>query len=60
MTGVAQTKVWRIVHRDGFYLYHLQIVQNLLLGDYASILLFCEQLELWPQILLDVLFTDQA
>jgi hypothetical protein len=34
--GVAQTQVWRLLRHDGFYPYHFQRVQHLLLGYYTN------------------------
>jgi hypothetical protein len=36
MAGVAQTQVWRILHHDYLYPYHLQRVQFLLFGDFVN------------------------
>jgi hypothetical protein len=40
-TGVPRMQVWRILHHDGLYPYHLQRVQHLLPNDYEQCLLFC-------------------
>lgn len=60
VTIVAQTQVWRILHHDGFYLYHLQCVYNLLPEYYVNRFQFCEWLQRRLHILCDFLFTDKA
>lgn len=42
-----------------FFVYPLQRGQNLLLGGHTIHIQFCEYLELWLQILLDILFMDE-
>ena len=41
---VPQTRVWRTLHAEGMYPYHVQRVQHLLTGDFAEWLNFCN----WP------------
>lgn len=60
LTGLTQKQVWRILHRDGFCLYQLQRIQQLLPGDHTSFLWICERLQPCLQILPDILFTDEA
>ena len=60
MTNVAQSQVWRILHNDGFYLYHLQRIQHFLPGDHIRCAQFFEWLQTQLQILPVFLFTDEA
>jgi hypothetical protein len=59
-SGIAQTQVWRILHHDGLYPYHLQRVQHLLPGDHATRVRYCEWLQPRLHNLHDILFTDEA
>jgi hypothetical protein len=59
-TGVAPTQVWRILHTGGFYLYHLQSVQHLLLEDHATYVQCCKWLQVHLHVLPDIIFMDEA
>jgi hypothetical protein len=59
-TGVPRTRVWRILHSDGLYPYHLHRVQHLLPRDYAPHVEFCEWLQANLGLLPHILFTDEA
>jgi hypothetical protein len=59
-TGTAVTHEWMIVLDDGPFVYHLQRVQNTLLGGNISHVHLCEYLQLWLQILLDILFMEEV
>jgi hypothetical protein len=59
-TAIALTQIWMLLCGDFFFfLYQLQKVQNLLLGGHTIHIQFCEYLELWLQILMDMLFMDE-
>jgi hypothetical protein len=60
ITGVALTQVCRILHTGGFYPYHLQRVQYVLLEDHAPFVQRYECLEVCVDSLPDILFTDAA
>jgi len=62
--GVHRNTVWRILHEDRLYPYHLQCVQGLKLEDLPCCVRFCqwclEQCARHPQFLWKLLFTDEA
>jgi hypothetical protein len=60
MTGVVQTRVWRILHHDCFYPYHFKKVQHLLPGDHAHRVQFCERKQPWLHTMHDILFMDET
>jgi hypothetical protein len=60
ITGVPPTQVWRILHSDSLYPYHLQRFQHLLPWDYAPHVVFCEWLQSNLDLLPHILFTDEA
>jgi len=57
--GVSRTRVWRTLHGDGVYSFHLQPVQNLHPGDSAMRLEFCLWLHNNRKMLPLILFTDE-
>ena len=57
---VPQTRVWRILHAEGMYPYHVQQVQHLRPGDFAERLEFCQWLNGSCQLHRYILFTDEA
>lgn len=62
--GVHRNTVWRILHEDRLYPYHMQSVQGLKLEDLPRRVRFCqwclEQCVRHPQFLWKLLFTDKA
>jgi len=62
--GVHRNTVWRILHEDRLYPYHLQRLQGLKLEDLPRCVRFCqwylEQCVRHPQFLCKLLFTDEA
>ena len=64
MEGVHHSTVWRILHEDWMYPYHLQRVQVLKPEDLPRCVRFCqwclEQCIQHPQFLWKLLFTDEA
>lgn len=60
MMTVTLTQVWRILHIDGICLYRLERVQHLLLEDHAPHVQCCEWLQAHLNIVLDILFMDEA
>lgn len=63
-THIPQTIVWRIVHDEGLYPYHLQRVQALQPGDYSSRMDFArwyvQEKAADRHFAASVLFTDEA
>jgi hypothetical protein len=59
-TGVPPTQVWRLLHSDGLYPYHLQRVQRLSPWDCVPCVEFCEWLQANLNLLPHILFTDEA
>jgi len=53
-------RVWRTLHAEGMYQYHVQPVQNLGPGDFAQRLEFCKWLNGSRQLHRYILFTDEA
>jgi len=62
--GVHRSTLWRILHEDRLYPYHLQRVQCLKPGDLPRRVRFCqwclEQCFRHPKFLWKLLFTDEA
>jgi len=62
--GVHRSTVWRILHVDGLYPYHLQRVQGLKPEDLPRLVRFCqrclEQCVRHPQFLWKLLYTDEV
>ena len=62
--GVHCSTVWRILHKDWLYPYHLQRVQGLKPEDLPRLVKFCQwclkQCVQHPQFLWKLLFTDEA
>ena len=58
--GVSRTRVWRTLHENGLYPFHLQPVQNLHPRDSAMRLEFCYWLHTIRQLLPLVLITYEA
>ena len=57
---VPHTRVWRILHAEGMYPYHVQQVQHLRPGDFAERLEFCQWLNGSCQLHRYILLTDKA
>jgi len=57
---VPHTRVWRTLHAEGMYPYHVQRVQHLGPGDFARRLEFCKWLNGSRQLHRYILFTDEA
>jgi len=57
---VPQTRVWRTLHAEGMYPYHVQRVQHLRPGDFAQRLEFCKWLNDSRRSHRYILFTDEA
>lgn len=64
--SVSNSTIWEIIHRAGYYPYHLQRVQALYAGDRERRLFFCHWFLEQPRRVLytnfawSVLFTDEA
>jgi len=57
---VPHTKVWRTLHAEGIYPYHVQCVQHLGPGDFAERLEFCKWLNGSRELCRYILFTDES
>ena len=57
---VPHTRVWRTLHAEGMYPYHVQRVQHLGPGDFAERLEFCQGLNGSRQLHRYILFTDES
>ena len=57
---VTHTRVWRTLHAEGMYPYHVQRVQHLGPGNFAERLEFCKWLNGSCQLLRYILFTEQS
>jgi len=57
---VFPTRVWRTLHTEGMYPYHVQQGQHLRLGDFAERLEFCKLLNGSRQLHRYILFTNEA
>jgi len=57
---VPHTRVWRTLHAERMYPYHVQRVQHLGPGDFAQRLEFCKWLNGSRQLQCYILFTDKA
>ena len=57
---VPHTRVWRTLHAEGMYPYHVQQVQHLRPGDFAERLNFCKWLNGSRQLHRYIMFTDEA
>jgi len=57
---VPHTRVWRSLHAEGMYPYHVQRVQHLGPGNFAKRLEFCKWLNGSRQLHRYILFTDRA
>jgi len=57
---VSHMRVWRTLHAEGMYPYHVQRVQHLGTDDFTERLEFCQWLNGSRQLLLYSLFTDEA
>ena len=56
---VPHTRVWRTLHAEGTYPYHVQRVQHLRPGDFAERLEFCKWLNGSRELHRYILFTDE-
>jgi len=54
------TRVWRTLHAEGIYPYHVQRVHHLRPGDFAERLNFCKWLKESRQLHRYIMFTDEA
>lgn len=63
-TGVSKSTVWKILHEERLFPYHLQRTQALKAADYPRRVDFCrwflQQSTLTPSFSANVLFTDEA
>ena len=57
---VPHMRVWRTLHAEGTFPYHMQQVQHLGPGDFAQRLEFCKWLNGSRQLHHYILFTDEA
>ena len=57
---VPHTRVWRTLHAEGMYPYHVQRVQHLRPDDFAERLNFCKWLNDSRQLHRYIMFTDEA
>jgi len=57
---VPHKRVWRTLHSEGMYPYHVQRVQHLRTGDFAEGLNFCMWLSGSRQLHRYIMFTDEA
>ena len=57
---VSHTRVWRTLHAEGMYPYHVQRVQYLRPGDFAERLEFCSLLNGSRRLRRYILFTEEA
>jgi len=57
---VPHTRVWRTLHAEGMYPYHVQQVQHLRPDDFAERLNFCKWLNGSRQLHRYIMFTDEA
>jgi hypothetical protein len=57
---IPHTRVWRTLHAEGMYPYHVQRVQHLRPEDFAERLNFCEWLNGSPHLHRYIMFTDEA
>ena len=57
---VPHTTVWKTLHAEGMYPYHVQQVQYLGLGDFAERLEFCKWLNGSRELCRYILFTDES
>ena len=57
---VPHTRVWRTLHAEGMYPYHVQRVQHLRPGDFAERLNFCKWLNGSRQLHRNIMFKDEA
>src|SRR5215468_271946 len=58
--SVPHTRVWRTLHADGMYPYHVQRVQHLRPGDFAERLNFCKWLNGSSQLHRYIMFTEKS
>ena len=57
---VPHTRVWRTLHAEGMYAYHVQRVKHLGPDDFAERLEFCKWLSGSREFVRYILFTDEA
>ena len=57
---VSRMQVWRTLREEDFYLYHDQTVQHLERGDHAQRMDLCHWIQVHPELLGVILFTDEA
>ena len=57
--GISQSRVWRTLHENQMYPFHLQRVQSLQQGDLAIRLEYCNWLAINRRMRRYILFTDK-
>jgi len=57
---VPHMRVWRTLHAEGMYPYHVQRVQHLRPGDFAERLDLCKWLNGSRELRRNILFTDES
>ena len=58
--GLSRMNVWRTLHEENLYPYHVQRVQHLEPGDHAKRMDLCHWVSAHPELLNAILFTDEA
>jgi len=58
--GVTRMQVWRTLHEEDLYPYHVQNVQHLEPGDHAQRMDLCNWIKAHPELLSVILFSDEA
>ena len=58
--GVSRMQVWWILHEEDLYPYHDQRTQNLAPGHHAQRFELCQWITAYPELLSDILYTDEA
>ena len=56
---VSHTRVWRTLHAEGMYPYHVQGVQHLGPGDFDERLEFCKSFSGIRELHCYILYTDE-
>jgi hypothetical protein len=57
---IPRMRVWRTLHTEGMYPYHIKRVQHLEPADMCSLLDLCRWINSNPRVIRNVLFTDEA
>jgi hypothetical protein len=58
--GVSCKQVWRNLHEEALYPFHDHRVQHLVTGDPVQGMDLCQWITAHPQLLIVILFTDEA